>query len=123
MPYSGVLATLLSGLEPAVAIVLACVPLMRPLFGRSLKSNSSGYNSGNNSVGLHSKQRSANKKPEGTFSELVDDVDDSSQVRLQPIKDIRHTGNCVSEEHGNVQVLPNQDHSIAVQKKWEISRQ
>lgn len=123
MPYSGVLATLLSGLEPAVAIVLACIPLMRPLFGRSLKTGSSGYSSGENSVGLHSKQRSPNKNPKGQFSELVDDVDDSSQVRLQPIKDIRHTGNCVSEEHGDMQVVSGQEHGIAVQKKWEISRQ
>lgn len=45
MTHDGVLATLLSGLEPSVAIVLACIPLLRPLFGpsRKLRENSAGY--------------------------------------------------------------------------------
>lgn len=35
MTYEGVLATLLSGMEPSVAIALACLPQMRSLFARN----------------------------------------------------------------------------------------
>ena len=31
MTYTGILATILSGLEPSVSIALACIPQMRPL--------------------------------------------------------------------------------------------
>ncbi|PVI05356.1 hypothetical protein DM02DRAFT_584324 [Periconia macrospinosa] len=47
MTYTGVLATILSGLEPAVAIALACIPQMRPLCARK-KQVSYGYGSSDN---------------------------------------------------------------------------
>lgn len=34
MPYSMTLANIFSGLEPSMAVTLACVPLFRPLVGR-----------------------------------------------------------------------------------------
>ncbi|KAF2204466.1 hypothetical protein GQ43DRAFT_446691 [Delitschia confertaspora ATCC 74209] len=87
MTYDGVLATLLSGLEPAVAIVLACIPLLRPLFGsHKLKENTSskyGYRSGGGSE-LYSK-KGMTKSGNREFQELEDDNDDSgSQVELKP---------------------------------------
>ncbi|KAH7130091.1 hypothetical protein B0J11DRAFT_243866 [Dendryphion nanum] len=93
MTYTGVLATLLSGLEPAVAIVLACIPLMRPLLGRrgSNSNTNTGYDySGSGNSGLYSgKKRNPNSRDLNTFTELGDDADDgslSSVVQLQPIK-------------------------------------
>ncbi|KAF1973739.1 hypothetical protein BU23DRAFT_598852 [Bimuria novae-zelandiae CBS 107.79] len=44
MTHAGVLATVLSGLEPSVAIALACLPQMRTLFVRK-KPASYGYSS------------------------------------------------------------------------------
>lgn len=38
MTHSGVVATLLSGLEPSVALALACVPFLRSLFGNMFGS-------------------------------------------------------------------------------------
>ncbi|KAF2684446.1 hypothetical protein K458DRAFT_442819 [Lentithecium fluviatile CBS 122367] len=86
MIYSGVLATILSGLEPAVAIALACIPLMRPLFGKkSTKTSDSGYNYESSKTSrIYSKK--AGRDATNTFSELVDDNDDSSQVQVQPLK-------------------------------------
>lgn len=34
IPYSMTLATIFGGLEPSMAVTLACVPLLRPLVGR-----------------------------------------------------------------------------------------
>jgi hypothetical protein len=56
MTYSGVLATLLSGLEPSVAIALACLPQMRPLFARK-KPAPYGY--GSREINTHSEGESA----------------------------------------------------------------
>lgn len=95
MTYEGVLATLLSGLEPAVAIALACIPLMRPLLGHRGNATPSrtGYDySGSGTSGLYSgkKGRSpAGSRAMNTFTELGDDADDgsnSSVVQLQPMK-------------------------------------
>ena len=95
MTYEGVLATLLSGLEPAVAIALACIPLMRPLLGHrgGASPSRTGYDySGSGTSGLYSgkKGRSpAGSRAMNTFTELGDDADDgsnSSVVQLQPIK-------------------------------------
>ncbi|KAF1942905.1 hypothetical protein EJ02DRAFT_421705 [Clathrospora elynae] len=44
MTHRGVLATILSGIEPALEIALACIPLMRPLFKTRPRTNDgSGY--------------------------------------------------------------------------------
>ena len=48
MTYEGVLATLLSGLEPSVAIALACLPQMRLLFARKKPAPYSYGNRDNN---------------------------------------------------------------------------
>lgn len=126
MTYSGVLATILSGLEPAIAIVLACIPLMRPLLGqRKVKKTGTGYDYGSGSgSGVYSKGARSNSRP---FTELDDDdADTNSEVRLQPMKGAQDV---------NIVAFPDEDsiarptptaprgldsHAITVQKRWEV---
>ena len=112
--YSGVLVTLLSGLEPSVALALACVPLLRPLVRtRRLKgTHSSQYGS---SGGSQTLSRVGGKRGDSRHFDQLDD--DSSEVELQPVKSIREdrTG-MASEKHNtsNKQV-------ITVERRIEIS--
>ncbi|KAJ5028958.1 hypothetical protein J3E72DRAFT_238604 [Bipolaris maydis] len=88
MTYSGVLATNLSGLEPAVAIALACIPHMRPLFRKSRRTTHSSYQCGSSrQISLFPKKRSElhSIDPTAPFPRLVDNNDASSQAELQPI--------------------------------------
>lgn len=92
MTHNGVLATILSGLEPAIAIALACLPLLRPLLGRKNSGkNASTYGYGSSTgSGLHSKK--ATRSGSRPFTELDEDHEDnpdsdgSSQIQLQPVK-------------------------------------
>lgn len=127
MTYSGALATLLSALEPAVAIALACIPLMRPLFGgkKAAKNTDVCYaysSSKHNGSGLYLKKgsRSCDYDP-GTFTELVDDNDDSSEVQLQPIKPVQTVAVSKVQEDSE-KSLPSSPQAIAVERKWEIMR-
>jgi hypothetical protein len=89
MTYTGVLATILSGLEPSVAIALACIPLMRPLFRRTESGGCrsiQGYRSDKSSGVFSAKKSRGAGRYQGSFIETVDDNDDSSEVHLQPIK-------------------------------------
>jgi len=120
MTYTGVLATILSGLEPSVAIALACIPLMRPLFGRKDRTqNGSAYEcESNKSSGMFSKKRGVNRDP-NSFTEIVYDNDDSSEIHLQPVKPIHNVS--VSTEAARRESaagLPGQ--AITVESKWEV---
>ncbi|XP_014555100.1 hypothetical protein COCVIDRAFT_17267 [Bipolaris victoriae FI3] len=132
MTYSGVLATILSGLEPAVAIVLACVPLLRPLFGKSRHNLDSGYQCGSSSakqISFMSKRGAGASRgldPTATFSELVDQTKNSSQIELRPVEGIQRV--CISsdeergkEERGKMMgkggVSPR---TISVERMWEV---
>jgi hypothetical protein len=125
MTHTGVLATILSGLEPAVAIVLACIPLMRPLLGkRDSCTNSSTYDyNSNKSGGVYSKKdcRSADRNTL-TFTELMDDNDDSSEIHLQPMKGVQEvsvtTEPVVQSRRESISALPSQ--AITVEKRWEV---
>ncbi|KAF2275265.1 uncharacterized protein EI97DRAFT_494860 [Westerdykella ornata] len=114
MTHEGVLATLLSGLEPSIAIVLACLPLLRPLLGRSNKNKPSSYGYGSEGgSGLYS------KKPHrsGPFVELdeeTSDNDNSSEVRLQPLKGGEPVGNNRHEMDTS---------TIAVERRWEVTHE
>jgi len=77
MTYTGVLATILTGMEPSIALSLACIPFLRPLVRRSA-FGSSGPDSGYSSHALGSKV-AAGSRP---FKEISDD---SSEVQLQPM--------------------------------------
>jgi hypothetical protein len=94
MPYSGTLTTILSGIEPAIAIFLACVPLMHPIFkkytSRANRVDGSrlSYNTGGLSRG-YTKQKGGSREPSRNNTELFedddDDDDDDSQIQLQLI--------------------------------------
>jgi hypothetical protein len=108
MTHSGVLATILSGLEPAVAIVLACIPLMRPLYGKSKKTMHSSFEySSSRQTSLFSKKgsRTHHLDPTATFSELLDNNDASSQIELQPIKTCQMARVSSVYKHQKEQVL------------------
>lgn len=124
MTYEGVLPTLLSGLEPAVAIVLACLPLLRPLFGRRRTPNSSkaGYDYGSSGGGaLYSSKKDTRNASRGPFTELDDEQeisDNSSEVQLHPLKSGRNVQ--ISSEPVE-QSAPVNLSGIAVERKWEVS--
>jgi hypothetical protein len=129
MTYAGVAATILSGLEPAVAIALACIPLLRPLFPASSPSPNSvsRYKFGTSKRGsvLSSKKGSAHD-PTATFSELVDDEDAESQIQLRPVEGVQSVLVEGNEERGRLERgkdgVMSSGHSITVERKWEVSR-
>ncbi|KAF2111379.1 hypothetical protein BDV96DRAFT_614721 [Lophiotrema nucula] len=126
MTYSGVLATILSGLEPAVAIALACVPLMRPLFPshrrrNNTKSSHYNYSSGGDS-GLYS-----SKSKRGAV-ELASDGD--SEVELQPThqKPVQNVDVNVRASTWNVEGHSDESlggdqrgQNIKVERRWEVT--
>jgi hypothetical protein len=126
MTHSGVLATILSGLEPAVAIALACIPLMRPLLGtRSSNKNGSGYyHDGSKRSGSCPKTgcRNAICAAPGTFTELVYDNVNSSEVQLQPVKSGTSVTVSDDREVVNRQSTPSPDRTITVERRWEVRR-
>jgi hypothetical protein len=124
MTYTGVLATLLSGLEPAVAIVLACIPLMRPLLGKSKGATRSSFDyDSSKQTSLFSKKGSRrHDDPTATFSELVDNNDASSEIELQPIKTCRVVRVSSVYKHDRQNVPTSSDHAITVERRWEVRR-
>lgn len=78
--YSIPLANIFSGLEPSIAVVLACVPLLRPLFGRAKYSNTGTAHYVENSGASKSAERPIQQ---GRHFEPLSD--DSSQYRLRPL--------------------------------------
>ncbi|KAH8655219.1 hypothetical protein BX600DRAFT_482824 [Xylariales sp. PMI_506] len=84
MTYSGLLATVLSGIEPTVAIIVACVPFLRPIFGgKGDSKSSSNYNlSQSGHIGFSKKARSSNNSRNRQFEEIDDD---SSDIQLRPV--------------------------------------
>lgn len=87
MPYSGAAATLLSGVEPAVAIAMACIPLMGPLFRRRTKQ-SGGENANNPRTRTSRSHITASQKGLGTHVHVgsFEQLDDTgSEVRLQSL--------------------------------------
>ena len=79
MTYTGVLATIFTGIEPAVALSLACIPFLRPLIkGKALRSTGVDSPYPSRTLGSKGPSGSANRP----FKELSDD---SSEVQLQPL--------------------------------------
>jgi hypothetical protein len=106
MTYSGVLATVLSGLEPAVAIALACIPLLRPLY-KSRPSTHSASQYTEDSTTLTKKGRKSR------FDTLNDN---SSEIQLQPVKPEHEVSDTRSERSFSM-VDPG---GITIDRKWEV---
>lgn len=111
MTYSGVLATVLSGLEPAVAIALACIPLLRPLYkSRSTGLGASQYTK--DSTGLTKKGRN------GRFDTLNEN---SSELQLQPVKPDHHVKvSALSDGRSERSFSMVDPGGITVDKRWEV---
>jgi hypothetical protein len=89
MAYSGALATVLSGVEPAVAITMACIPLIGPLCRRRRRESAVEQgntprtrSSKNYTKGLGSQKSMGASVLVGSFEQL-DDA--GSEIRLQPL--------------------------------------
>lgn len=127
MTYTGVLATILSGLEPAVAISLACIPLLRPLWGRKpsgSKGSSYEYNSSKQGRVYPKKgSKGSGGGAVGTFTELVYENDDSSEIQLQPVKPKRSVSISAITESKSDPSLVSPGQAITVEQKWEIRRE
>jgi hypothetical protein len=125
MPYSGTLTTILSGMEPAIAIVLACVPLLRPIFKKfssRVDSSGSGYNTGELSRG-YIKQKGGSREHSGDIPELFeddDDDDDDSQIQLQPV-DISKAGISTISHDTEGPAMPHYSRAITVKKSWAVN--
>ncbi len=79
MTYTGVLSTIFTGIEPAIALSLACIPFLRPLIsGGKLRSTGMDSPYPSRTLGSKAPSGSANRQ----FKELSDD---SSEVQLQPL--------------------------------------
>jgi hypothetical protein len=113
MTYAGVLATILSGLEPSVAIALVCVPHLRTLFTRSSQSKKLGYDygvSGSSQLYASRDKRSATRP----FDPLNDDC---SEVQLEPM-DHRHSAQVETSVAGKSDEA--NKGTITVEKRWEV---
>lgn len=124
MPYSGTLTTILSGMEPAIAIVLACIPLMKPIFKKfSPRAHSSrpGYNTGKLSGG-YTKQARGSREHSEDIDELFenDNNDHDSQIQLQPVYVLKAGISIIS--HGEEgPTIPHASRAITVEKSWAVN--
>ncbi|GIK02902.1 hypothetical protein Aspvir_006965 [Aspergillus viridinutans] len=90
--YTITRANIFSGLEPCLAVILASIPLMRPLLGRSVYTP--------NGTGPKSSSPSAGPKPDpSAFGDgFHRPEDDSSQLCLQPLGQKKFAGVGVREQ-------------------------
>ncbi|KAK3360601.1 integral membrane protein [Lasiosphaeria hispida] len=117
MTYTGVLATIFTGVEPAVALSLACIPFLRPLIkGNALRST--GVDSPYPSRTLGS------KGPSGSASRPFKELsDDSSEVQLQPLgsESLKYEAEVSREEgHKGHKQPTTSTGAILVSKGWNI---
>lgn len=114
MTYTGVLATILSGLEPAVAIALACIPLLRPLYkSRTTEiSLSRYYGSSEASEFLSKKGSKYNNRP-------FDALDD--EIQLQPVQPIHNVKVTATVDTGSKNLLAmTKPNAITIDTRWEV---
>jgi hypothetical protein len=107
----------LSGLEPAVAIALPCIPLMRSLFDTSIKTTHSSYATKRTSFFSKKGSRTQDFDPTATFSELVGNNDTSSPLELQSIKPSQMVRVSSIYEHQKQQVPASPNHAMTFETK------
>lgn len=112
MTYTGVLATIFTGIEPAVALSLACVPFLRPLIKGNTVSTGTDSSYARRTIRSKGQSGSASRP----FKELNDD---SSEVQLQPLgsESLRYEA-----EAGREHTPPGgkKTGSIVVKKGWDV---
>ncbi|KAL2139585.1 hypothetical protein VTI28DRAFT_4957 [Corynascus sepedonium] len=115
MTYTGVLATIFTGIEPSIALSLACVPFLRPLLRRGNKLMSTGHDSQYASGGstLRSRQGLSSRP----FKELNDD---SSETQLQPLGPDSLKYEAEVSNQGPRQPVNTSGGAIVVNKQWNV---
>jgi len=140
-------ANIFSGMEPAVAVTLACIPLLRPLLGRGgLSSEGASGNKYSGGRGTSSRSRSgigggggggaSSSAPSKGGLELDETTgerrpfepltDDSSQYRLRPVGPKHLTEVCSgpkSRDTASTRAssdLESDDRGITVQSQWGV---
>jgi hypothetical protein len=116
LTYSMPSANIFSGLEPSVAVTLACIPLLRPLLGRN-----KGSSGGPTPYGSHtpSKALELKSKEGGEFLPLSDD---SSQYRLRPVGP-KHSADASAVERSTSRTSDmeaDEYEGITVRSQWAV---
>jgi hypothetical protein len=117
MTYTGVLATIFTGIEPAVALSLACIPFLRPLVKSGvLRSTGVDTPYASRTLGSKATPGSTGNRP---FKELSDD---SSEVQLQPLgsDSLKYEAEVAREEPKGHKQPSNSTGAILVSKGWTI---
>ncbi|KAF2030826.1 hypothetical protein EK21DRAFT_64618 [Setomelanomma holmii] len=123
MTHSGVLATVLSSIEPSVAIILACIPLIGPLWVRSRSDvMSSGYE-----YESSKKSQTYSNRAKTRDQHRIDDVDDSaSDIQLRPVspdystKTLTRTHETKKTRRSSHIAGPGPG-TITVERRWEVN--
>jgi hypothetical protein len=114
-------ANIFSGLEPSVAVILACIPLLRPLLGRTKFSSNGtgGYGSGSATPSKALELETGDGRP---FKPLGDD---SSQYRLRPLGPKHHAEIQTTKSNANSQSSSDLDvdgpEGIVVRSQWDVA--
>jgi hypothetical protein len=130
--YSIPLANIFSGLEPSLAVILACVPLLRPLLGRA------GGDSNINATPYQASGPSGRGKINTDQFDPLDD--DSSHVQLNPVDGKHHVDTSTFQRDQDnskfarvvedLEMGPKKlrighgktGSGISVKREWEVSR-
>ncbi|CCC06237.1 hypothetical protein SMACR_00454 [Sordaria macrospora] len=119
--YSMPPANIFSGLEPSVAVILACIPLMRPLLGRTrfASEGSRTYGSANPSKAI---EFESGNDVKGPFEPLSDT---SSQYRLRPTgpkhyADVQTAKRAESIGQGSSDLEADVE-GIVVKQQWKVN--
>ncbi|KAK5661575.1 hypothetical protein OQA88_9670 [Cercophora sp. LCS_1] len=107
-------------MEPSVAVTLACIPLLRPLLGRSKYSTdgTAGYATGNATPSKALELETGDGRP---FQPLTDD---SSQYRLRPLgpKHLTEVRSTTNKSTGSARGSSDSEHGgITVRAEWDVS--
>ncbi|KAM0611017.1 hypothetical protein D7B24_006128 [Verticillium nonalfalfae] len=117
MTHSGAVATLLSGLEPSVALALACVPFLRPLFGSVFSSSQKGSSYANVKPKTESYKKGSKRSESRDFEELQDDA---SEIQLRPVMPVRDTLVVSDRTAASRSLKDLKGDGITVERQWEV---
>ncbi|KAL2176552.1 uncharacterized protein P884DRAFT_300442 [Thermothelomyces heterothallicus CBS 202.75] len=145
MTYTGVLATIFTGVEPSVALSVACVPFLRPLIGRGGgggggvgKGTGTGTGTGGSSSYAHAHAHDSRRRRYGSgsgsgagsalrgagrsrqqegFKELHDD---SSEIQLRPVGADSPKYEADAAPENRQPTSESADGIIVVKKGWNV---
>ncbi|KAJ4302526.1 hypothetical protein N0V88_002675 [Collariella sp. IMI 366227] len=110
MTYIGILATMFTGIEPAVALSLACVPFLRPLIRGNLDASRSDNQYASGAL--------SNGTSWGGSRALKELNDHSSEIQLRPveIEALKYE----AEVGPGQKQTPENEGAILVSKRWDV---